>query len=144
MIPQGGSLTADTSVTDSITEEMPGLTYYMDWKNRRINGYVDQVESVKQAALKILLTERYEHLIYSSDYGTEWSSVLGKGRLWVQSELKRVITEALLQDERILEITDFSLFWRGNDVTASFTVVTPYGTFEMSREVNGRVRGADL
>ena len=144
MIPQGGSLTADNSVTDSISEEMPGLTYYMDWKNRRINGYVDQVESVKQAALKILLTERYEHIIYSSDYGTEWSSVLGKGRLWVQSELKRVITEALLQDDRILEITDFSLFWRGNDVTANFTVVTPYGTFEMSREVNGRVRGADL
>ncbi|MFB5674278.1 DUF2634 domain-containing protein [Paenibacillus terreus] len=141
MIPQGGQLTADANEEEFEVslQEGPSLTYRLDWNTNRIAGRIDELEAVKQAVLKILLTERYEHLIYSFDYGTEWTNILGKDRLWVQSELNRVITEALMQDDRVEDVVNFRLSWQGNDAIARFTVVSSFGDFSMSKEVSANV-----
>lgn len=88
----------------------PSLTYQMDWESRRIGGQVDGLEAVKQAAIKVLQTSRYEYLIYSTDYGTEWKLVLGQDRLLARPELRRLISDALLQDERIQALEDVEIF----------------------------------
>lgn len=64
--------------------ESPSLTYRMDWERKRITGQTDGLEAVQQAAAKILRTDRFEHLIYSSDYGTEWRLVLGRDGCWLE------------------------------------------------------------
>jgi hypothetical protein len=116
--------------------ESPSLTYRMDWDRKRITGQADGLEAVQQAAAKILRTDRFEHLIYSSDYGTEWQLVLGKDRLLVRAEIRRVISEALLQDERILSLENIEVSFNGDNLTFDCKVVTRYGDFQLGKEWN--------
>lgn len=112
----------------------PSLTYRMDWEHGRIGGRVDGLEAVKQAAIKVLQTSRYEHLIYSADYGTEWKLVLGQDRLLARPELRRLISDALLQDERILALEDVEILFEGDTVSFSCIAVTVYGDLELRKE----------
>ena len=64
---------------------------------------------MKQAIFKILQTERFSFLIYSWNYGIELNSIVGKSYPVFSSEIKRVITEALMVDSRITYVTDFQV-----------------------------------
>ncbi|WP_440960874.1 DUF2634 domain-containing protein [Paenibacillus nitricinens] len=116
--------------------ESPSLTYRMDWDRKRITGQTDGLEAVQQAAAKILRTERFEHLIYSWDYGTEWRLVLGKDRLLVRAEIRRIVSEALLQDERILSLENIEISFTGDNLTFDCKVATRYGNFQLRKELN--------
>ena len=70
----------------------------------RITGYIDGLEAIKQAVYLILNTERFEYIIYSWDYGVELYDLFGEPIDFVKSELKRVIKEALEQDDRIIDV----------------------------------------
>lgn len=117
-------------------EEQPSRTYGVDFKSGRVVGYIDEIEAMEQAIFKILSTERYEHEIYDWDYGLEISDLYGKPTPFVYSELKRRIKEALIQDDRITDVTDF-VFESIDKTTilATFTVHTIFGDIEASREV---------
>lgn len=82
-----------------------GRTYKLS--EEKIEGFVDGVDSLKQAIYKILSTERYEYPIYSFNYGIAWKELIGEERPYVRAEMKRMIQEALLQDDRILEVDGF-------------------------------------
>jgi hypothetical protein len=141
MIPEIGKAGPITALAEGLetleTSEIPSLTYRMDWDRKRISSHVDGLEAVKQAAAKILHTFRYEHLIYSTNYGTEWNLVLGQDRLLVRSEIRRILTEALLQDERITGVEDLETAFNGDNLNVSCTVVTRYGNFQLRKEMNG-------
>lgn len=114
--------------------EASSLTYRMDWDKKRMTGRLDGLEAVQQAAAKILRTDRYEHLIYSSDYGTEWSLVLGKDRLLVRAEIRRIVSEALLQDERIIGLEGTQVSINGDNLSFNCNVITLYGNFQLRKE----------
>lgn len=90
---------------------------------------------MKQAIAKLLQTERYEHLIYSPNYGTELRANLGYGAGFVQSELERAITEALMQDDRVRSVTSFEFHSAEDAMLVSFTVETTEGTVQTMKEV---------
>ena len=52
--------------------------------------------------------ERYEHLIYSWNYGIELADLFGQPISFCIPEIKRRITEALMQDSRITGVDEFS------------------------------------
>ncbi|CAH0122421.1 hypothetical protein PAE9249_04971 [Paenibacillus sp. CECT 9249] len=133
-VPQGATLHAGDELE---IVRQPSLTYRIDWKNKRIAGMIDDLDAIRQAVVKILQTERFLYLIYTTDYGTEWNGLLGKDRLYVQSELKRRVREALLQDERITDVDDFRFRFDGDAATVAFTVVSIYGSFEQEVRRNG-------
>ncbi|WIM41353.1 DUF2634 domain-containing protein [Paenibacillus sp. PK4536] len=136
MIPIGLQLPPEQAI-DTETVTIPGLTYQVDWERGVITGMIDGLDSIRQAVLKILNTERYQYLIYSEDYGTEWQQILGQDHLFVRAEIQRMITEALLQDDRIEQIVDFQTYWTsGEDIRVSFTVQTRYGSFQINKEVS--------
>ena len=85
-------------------EEEPSKTYQMRTTDDSIKGYVDGIEAVKQSVYAMLNTERYDHVIYSWDYGVELKDLFGEPDTFVIPELERRITEALEQDERILSV----------------------------------------
>ena len=58
---------------------LPSYTYQV--KNGRIHGYIDGLEAMRQAVEKILLTERFEWVIYSSNYGVELERLIGETRI---------------------------------------------------------------
>lgn len=62
---------------------------------------------MKQTIYCILNTERFEHLIYSWNYGIELKHLIGENTTFAIPELERVIQEALLQDDRISEVNNF-------------------------------------
>ena len=143
MIPaigRSGPITASLEAGNVLASgASPSLTYRLDFERKRISGRTDGLDAVKQAAVKVLQTSRFEHLIYSSDYGTEWNLVLGQDRLLARPELRRIVSEALLQDERIRELEDVEILFNGDTVDFSCTAVTYYGNFELRKEDIARV-----
>lgn len=116
--------------------EQPTRTYNVDFENGRVSGFADGLSAIRQAVFLILNTQRFKHLIYSWSYGNELSSVFGKDIELAKSEVKRIITEALTQDERITAVEgfDFRCVKRG-ELEVRFNVITKYGILNESIEV---------
>lgn len=116
----------------------PSKNYKMqNGKEKHINGYNDELEAMKQVIYKILNTNRYEYQIYSWNYGIELSGLLGEPVDYVCAELQRRISEALIQDDRINYVDDFSFeLIKNNTINASFIVHTIYGNVIGEKAVN--------
>ena len=115
---------------------MPSKTYYINRNTNRISGYIDDKDAIIQAIYLILSTERYESVIYNWYYGTEFDSLIGKDRDFVKSELKRRIAEAILEDDRILDVTDFNISFNKDVANVVFLVETNIGDININWEVN--------
>lgn len=115
---------------------MPSKTYYINRNTKRISGYIDDKDAIVQAIYLILSTERYESVIYNWYYGTEFDSLVGKDRDFVRSELKRRIAEAILEDDRILDVTDFDISFNKDVANVVFLVETNIGDININWEVN--------
>ncbi|MCG8484737.1 MAG: DUF2634 domain-containing protein [Clostridia bacterium] len=87
----------------------PGYTYRMDIKNKRLVGMVDEMDAIKQSVYKILSTERYKYLIYDWRYGRELEGLIGKSPYEIQNEIHNRVKEALLMDDRILDVTQLKV-----------------------------------
>ena len=125
MIPAGGSL--GTQRLEVV--EQPSRTWRLNMERGRVTGLIDGLEAVRQAVFKMLHTERFRHLIYDANYGTEWIGLIGQDPVFVRSELRRRITEALTQDDRIDDVTDYAFDFSGENAVVHFTVVSTFGTF---------------
>ena len=111
------------------------MTYHMAEEKKEVRGALDGMDAVKQAVYKILQTERYKYVIYDWNYGVELEDLFGKAVSFVIPELQRRITEALLADDRIEAVTDFSFETEKGSVTAAFRVQTIWGDLEAERTV---------
>ena len=133
MIPStAGFLNQDFEI-----EEQPSLTYKMDMDNNVVRGYTDELGAVKQAIYKIIMTERYQYIMYSWNYGIELMDLYGAPVTYVCPELKRRISEALLWDDRIQSVDGFEFdFPQKGIVHVTFTAHTLFGDVQAEREVN--------
>ena len=124
-------------INQNITvEDSPTKTYKMKLFGDRINGSTDEQEAMKQAIYKILNTERYSYSIYSWNYGIELKDLFGKSKNFCKSEIKRRVKEALIQDDRILDVDVFSFEDRKRrELAVAFTAVTVYGDINITKEV---------
>ena len=121
-------------VEDFTIEEELTNTYQLHYEKNRIIGMTDELEAMKQAIYKMLSTERYEFLIYSV-YGVELSDLIGKERSFVVPEIERRITDALLDDTRILKVGNFKFEFNKSKYLVTFEVETIYGEIEIESEV---------
>lgn len=117
-------------------ETQPDFTYKLNVETERVIGYVDKQEAYKQAVYKLLNTERYDHIIYSWNYGIELRELFGKPIPYVVPELERRITEAIMQDDRTVSVTDFQFDTSKFGVVAvTFKANSIYGTTEQQLTV---------
>jgi hypothetical protein len=137
LIPQNTFYDADELQIDiSAPGEFPSKTYYFDIERDRIRGYTDGQIAMKQAIYKILMTERYDWVIYSWNYGVELRDLFGKPRSYCVSEIKRRVTEALTQDDRINSVDDFSFdLSTPETVKTKFTAQTIFGSVDAEIKV---------
>lgn len=133
MIPQGSVLAENPHVQ---IQQQPSRTYRLDWNRNRVVGMTNGLEAVKQAVFKILQTTRFEHLIYSSNYGCEIMRSLAADPSFVKSEIGRYVEEALLQDDRVKAVDDIQVKLEQDRALVTLTVVTEAGSFPVSQEVN--------
>lgn len=103
----------------------------------RVVGFVDEIEAMKQLVEKTLTTERFENVIYSDYFGSEFSEILGMPFSYVESDVLRIIEEALLIDERVISIEDFNILSINKEnMTVYFVVKTIFGDIEEERGIN--------
>lgn len=132
ILPQGAAINNDLKVEEII---QPTKTYKINFETGRIEGLCDEVQALKQAIYLILNVERYEYLIYSWNYGSELKGLVGKDKDIAESEYKRRIREALIQDDRINNVDNFIFNYRKDGVLVRFTVFSIYGEVEVVKEV---------
>lgn len=119
-----------------INESMePSNTFFIDFEKGRISGFIDEKEAVKQAIMLILNTERYKFLIYSWNYGAELEALIGTHPDIVEDEAERLISEALLQDDRITAVYDFEFSRNRDTLLVNFKVDSIYGDIDIETEV---------
>ena len=90
MIPSANNILSTTLRI----EKQPSKNYKLNVDYNNIRGVCDNLEAMKQVIYKILNTERYEHIIYSWNYGIELLDLFGEPISYVLPELKRRITTA--------------------------------------------------
>ena len=99
-------------------EEQPSYTHKLDIEGQRVAGMTDKREA-----------------IYSRNYGSELVDLIGQPMDYAMSEMKRRITDALMQDDRITGVDDWTFETGRKSVLARFTVYTIYGELEATKEV---------
>jgi hypothetical protein len=133
MIPQNTNIDFQN---DFEIVEIPSTTFKLDIEGNKVYGQIDNLEAMKQAIYLMLNIERYEYLIYSWNFGIETSDLFGKSITSVMVELERRITEALLQDTRIISVGNFEFSRERKKVLCKFRVKTIFGDVESEKVVN--------
>lgn len=110
-------------------QPLPSYTYSLN------GGMIDGLEAVKQAVCKILQTERFEYPIYSWDYGIETYDLFGVDSDLVKVEIQRRITEALMEDDRILSVQDFEINNSKGKINVAFTVRCGWGEVNANYDI---------
>jgi hypothetical protein len=110
----------------------PSRTYEFDFDRGEFTGsYVDNESAIRQFIRKALVTSRRRHLIYDNGYGSELESIIGLDFTdeMKDSEIPRIIREALIYDERILSVDNIEMAKLPGDdgLYVSFSVVTSDG-----------------
>ncbi|AMM56424.1 TPA: DUF2634 domain-containing protein [Clostridioides difficile] len=126
----------DVSIINFDVRQEPSKTFKLNIEKNRVDGICDDVEALKQTIFLILNTERYEHLIYSRNYGVELNDLIGEPISYVIPELERRITEALIQDDRIENIDNFEFQNIKGKVQCRFSVHTKYGNIKAEKVVS--------
>ncbi|EQG32115.1 hypothetical protein QIO_3180 [Clostridioides difficile DA00129] len=126
----------DVSIINLDVRQEPSKTFKLNIEKNRVDGICDDVEALKQTIFLILNTERYEHLIYSRNYGVELNDLIGEPISYVIPELERRITEALIQDDRIENIDNFEFQNIKGKVQCRFSVHTKYGNIKAEKVVS--------
>lgn len=123
-------------MADLEVETQPSKNHKMYIQDKIINSTCDGLEAMKQVTYKILNTERYKYPIYSWNYGVEFSDLIGEPVSYVCAEIERRITEALTQDDRVDDVSDFKFdISKKHEVVCTFVVHTIFGNVESEKGV---------
>lgn len=109
--------------------------YEIDFKSGRMTGrIVEGLEAIKAWIYLALNVPRYRHVIYSWDYGSELDSLIGQGYTQdhLETEVNRMIEEALLINKNILSIDNLVVAQESDKISVSFTASTIYGEVEIN------------
>ena len=109
--------------------------YAYDFENNRLllrdgNTYlVEGNEALRIWIFKALATERFRYTAYDAAFGSEIETLPGKSlnNEIANSELKRFITEAIMVNPYIVELSNFQFTQSLSGTTVSFDCETVYG-----------------
>ena len=110
-------------------------TFKVDPDSGRIRGLVDELDSVKQAVRIMLSVPRFQHEVFSRNFGHDLQDLIGKPLDYVLGDVRRMIREALMIDERIIEVDDFVIDKVDENLQVKFKVTSIYGDFYEKRGV---------
>lgn len=130
----------DTTV--EITEEevitpQPSKTYRLNAETGHIEGFIDGDDALQQFIAKAIRTPRLRYLIYDDQYGSELEDLIGADVTpeYLETEIPQIISDALVYDDRISEVTDFELSRDDDRLYVNFTVVKSDGQILTVEEV---------
>jgi hypothetical protein len=125
----------DEELETEIEETKSPKEYEIDFATGQLTGkIVEGLAAIKVWIWLVLQTARYRYQIYSWDYGNEYEDLVGQGYTeeYIETEALRLTEDALLVNENIQSITDFSATLNNEKLTISFTANTIYGEIVIS------------
>ena len=98
---------------------------------------VEKDDALQIWIYKALKTKRFVWPAYSHPYGSEIENVIGISNdpAIIDSEIKRYITETLMVNPYLQELSDFTFAHERDIVTVEFVVTTVYGRFTHESEI---------
>lgn len=130
-LPEGTSLSQPVTV-----QRQPSLTWRINDKTKELEGTVDGLDAVRQAAEIILSCQRYRWQIYQPYSGIELDGLIGQDPGYVTAQVLRRVTEALTVDDRITGVSDFTPTVQGDTLHASMVINTVYGDTQVQMDAN--------
>ncbi len=132
-------------VTDEeIAQVTPEVTassireYELDFKTGRLTGrLVEGVDALCVWAYLALKAKRYRWVIYSWQYGEEYTNLIGYSfdEDYLYSEVKRYIEECLFINEHITGIEDLTVNQVNEMLYIRFRMITDVGSKEVDMDV---------
>ena len=124
---------------DLIEEESNEEYIYKDFeienrKTMRMTGkIVEGRDSIEQWAHIALRTSRYDWLIYSWDFGEEYTELIGYSysQEYLDNEVERTITECLTENPYISGIEDLTVTVEDSHLHIEFIMLTDFGEVRM-------------
>lgn len=103
-------------------------TYYLNDGN--MDSYIYDFDALKQSIKHILEIAIGETEIFSWEYGNDLLNILDQPLEVIKAKSEVFITEALINDDRITDVKDFSFTKEDEKLYINFTVQTIYGDTE--------------
>ena len=126
-----------TLVTSDVTASSI-REYELDFDTGRLNGrIVTGVDALCVWAYLALKAKRYKWVIYSWQYGEEYTNLIGYSfdEDYLYSEVKRYIEECLFINEHITAIEDLTVTQVREKLYVRFRMVTDVGSKEVAIDV---------
>lgn len=125
---------AEERAVEIAATPQPSRTYALNFDTGEVGGIVAGREAIRQFIRKSIMTARFRFPIYGSDhmYGCELDDLIGQDLQieLLNAEIPRVISEALLVDDRITDVYGFVISREGDGLYVSFSVDTTEGTLQ--------------
>jgi hypothetical protein len=112
--------------------------YEMDFVTERLTGnIVEGVDALCVWAYLALKAKRYRWVIYSWQYGEEYTNLIGYSHSdsYLQSEVRRYMEECLFENEHIKAVEELSVSQIKDKLYIRFKLVTDVGTKEVAFSV---------
>lgn len=130
----------DGGTESSIEEKQTPKEYAWDFENDTlalINGkpfIVEGLDAVRVWVYMALKTQRYKHLAYTWNYGTEINELIGKKMPTskLNQEAKQLIEDALLINPYIKAISNVSTKQVKNKIEINATIQTTFGEVDVN------------
>ncbi len=131
-------MTPDTNSLESLNLiPYASKTYQVNLETGRISGFIDGEDALRQAAIKILATDRFAYEIYNAEYGNELVYLVGKDYNYIISDIDRILNEAFASDDRFVGVENVEISQINSDsLNILFTVVAmDESRISMTKEV---------
>ena len=116
--------------------QYPSKTWVIDRLRGRIVKQCDSFDAILQSVQKILSTDRYSELVYSTFYGIEITDIIGKPASYVRAALPQAVKEALKQDDRMKNVTVDNIEVSGDSVSFTVIVDTNLGSITSNETIS--------
>lgn len=128
----------DAELDVEVEKDKEPSDYEIDFETGKLTGrIITGLPAIKQWVMIVLGTDKYYYTQYSWNHGCELRDLIGKGfkQDYIESEVKRIITDALSMSKDIKGISNLEVSYEGDTLTAAFTLDTIYGSEEVMVDV---------
>ena len=110
-------------------------TFGINLNENSIGGMIDELAALKQSIYLMLNIEADQYIMYPYTYGIKTLDLIGKPIYYVMAVLPSRLTETLLSDDRITDVSDFEFEIKKRSLHIKFIVHTIYGDVEAEKVV---------
>ena len=122
-----------TDLEDIEIEDLPTNTFLVE--EDQVAGMNDGIEAMRQAVEIMLTTKRFNHQIYTENFGIELDDLIGEDPDYIESIFPERVRDAFSVDDRILSEENYVFTVLGDTMTITFDVVTVFGSFSTEVEI---------